>query len=88
MGLIKSFLQLAIFLMMIAIFGSVIISWLRASRVRVPSSNPLVRLVEDAANLMLEPIRRAMPTTAGRLDFAPMVAIIILYILRALAQRL
>jgi len=79
---------LAIFLMMIAIFGSVIISWLRVSNVRVPSGNLLVRLVEDTANLMLEPIRRAMPTSAGRLDFAPMVAIIILYILRALAARL
>ena len=88
MSLIKSFLQLAIFLMMIAIFGSVIISWLRASRVRVPSSNPLVRLVEDAANLMLEPIRRAMPTTAGRLDFTPMVAIIVLYILQRIVARL
>jgi uncharacterized protein YggT (Ycf19 family) len=48
----------------------------------------LVRLIEDTADLMLDPIRRAMPTSAGRLDFAPMVAIIILYILRALAARL
>jgi uncharacterized protein YggT (Ycf19 family) len=88
MGLIGSLLQLAIFLMMIAIFGSVIISWLRAFRVHVPYTNPLVRAIEDTADLMLRPIRRALPTSGGGLDFAPMVAIIVLYILQWIIARL
>jgi len=74
--------------MMLAIFGSVILSWLRAARVRVPYNNPLLRAVEETADLMLRPIRRAFPTAGGGLDFAPMVAIIILYILRALVAQL
>ena len=88
MSLIGGVIHLVIWLMMMAIFGGVIISWLRAFRVHVPSGNPLVRLIEDAADLMLRPIRRAIPTTGGGLDFAPMVAIIILYILERIVARL
>ncbi len=88
MGLIGGLIQLVILLMMMAIFGSVIISWLRAFRVQVPHYNPVVRLIEGTAELMLRPIRRAVPTRGGGLDFAPMVAIIILYIVQRLIARL
>jgi len=85
---LRPLLELVIWVMMLAIFGSVILSWLRAARVHVPYNNPLLRAVEETADLMLRPIRRAFPTAGGGLDFAPMVAIIILYILRALVAQL
>jgi uncharacterized protein YggT (Ycf19 family) len=85
---VKTILQFAIWLMMMAIFGSVIISWLRNFRVNVPHYHPVVRLIEDTADIMLRPIRRAFPTSGGGLDFSPMVAIIILYIFQALLARL
>jgi len=88
MGAVGLLIQMVIWVMMMAIFGSVIISWLRASRVHVPHGNPLVRAIEDTAEVMLRPIRRAMPTRGGGLDFAPMVAIIILYILQRVIARL
>jgi len=85
---IKQVLDYAILAMMWAIFGAVAISWLRAARVRVPYSNPLVRLIEGTADLMLRPIRRNIPASGGGLDFSPVVAVIILYIIRALVAYL
>ena len=85
---LQRLLLFAIWLMTMAIFASVIISWLRAARVRVPYTNPLIRAVEGVADLMLRPIRNAFPTAGGGLDFSPMVALVILYILRLLVMRL
>jgi uncharacterized protein YggT (Ycf19 family) len=88
MRAIVSLLQLAIWIMMLAIFGSIIISWLRAFRVQVPRHNALVRLVEDTADLLLAPIRRALPVTGGGFDFSPVVAILILAVLQRLIASL
>lgn len=87
MGFIISILHLAIWIMMLAILGSVVLSWLRAFRVHVPGHNALVRLVEDTAELMLAPLRRALPVTGAGFDFSPMVAIFILLILQRLLAR-
>jgi len=88
MSVVTPLLNMAIWVMMLAIFGSVIISWLRAARVNVPYGNPVVKIIEETADLMLRPIRRHIPTTGGGLDFSPIVAVMILYILRALVNRL
>jgi uncharacterized protein YggT (Ycf19 family) len=85
---IRSVLLLAVNLMMLVIVASVILSWLRMFGARVPSYNPIVRAIEDTADLMLRPIRNAIPTSGGGLDFTPMVALIILYVLRAIIWRL
>jgi len=85
---IKNLLLFAIWLMTMMIFGTVIISWLRMFGVHVPRYNPIVRAVEETADLMLRPIRNAVQTTGGGLDFTPMVAILILYILRIIILRL
>jgi len=88
MPLVRMVLQVAILAMMWTIFGAIIISWLRAARVNVPYGNPIVKIIEETADLMLRPIRRHIPTTGGGLDFSPIVAVMILYILRALVNRL
>ncbi len=85
---LRELLLLAIWLMSMAILVSVVISWLRAAGVRVPYGNPILRLIDNTADLMLRPIRNAFPTSSGGLDFSPMVAIVILYILRMLVVRL
>lgn len=84
----KELLLIAVWLMSMAIFVSVIVSWLRAAGVRVPYGNPVLRIIDNTADLMLRPIRNAFPTTSGGLDFSPMVALVILYILRMLITRL
>jgi len=69
--------------MMLAILASVVLSWLRMFRVRVPYGNPLIRAIEETADLMLRPIRNAVPASGGGLDFSPLIALLILSILRS-----
>jgi len=85
---VRNILGLVIWALMMTIFASVIISWLRQFRVRIPEYNPVVRAVEETAELMLGPIRRAIPTTGGGFDFSPVIAFMILYILQKLIGRL
>ena len=88
MGLFRELLMLAISAMMLAILASVVLSWLRMFRVRVPYGNPVVRAIEEAADLMLRPIRNAIPASGGGLDFSPLIALMILSILRSVIARL
>ena len=88
MSPLQSLLMLPVWAMMAAIIGSVIISWLRMLRVNVPYSNALVRLIEETADLMLRPIRNAIPVSGGGLDFSPLVALIILSIIGSVIRRL
>ena len=83
MGLLRDLLLLAISAMMLAILASVVLSWLRMFRVRVPYGNPLIRAIEETADLMLRPIRNAVPAAGGGLDFSPLIALLILSILRS-----
>jgi len=87
-GLIREMLLLAISGMMLAILASVVLSWLRMFRVHVPYGNPLIRAIEDTADLMLRPIRNAVPASGGGLDFSPLIALLILSILRSVVARL
>ena len=88
MGLLRELLLLAISAMMLAILASVVLSWLRMFRLRVPYGNPLVRAIEETADLMLRPIRNAVPASGGGLDFSPLLALLILSILRSVIARL
>jgi len=58
------------------------------ARVRVPYGHPVVRVIDGAAEAMLRPIRRALPASAGGLDFSPMIALLLLYILRRIIARI
>ncbi len=88
MGLFRELLSFAISAMMLAILASVVLSWLRMFRVRVPYGNPVVRAIEETADLMLRPIRKAIPASGGGLDFSPLIALMILSILRSAIARL
>ena len=88
MGLLRDLLLLALSAMMLAILASVVLSWLRMFRLRVPYGNPLVRAIEETADLMLRPIRNAVPASGGGLDFSPLLALLILSILRSVIARL
>ena len=85
---VQRLLLLAIWVMSAAILVSVVVSWLRAARVSVPYSNPVVRAVEELAELLLRPLRNMLPVAAGGLDFSPVVALIILQVVRSLVLRL
>jgi YggT family protein len=84
LSLVQFFLTVLIW----TIILSIVISWLRIMRVNLPHHNPVLRLIEDTGELLMRPIRRSFPTTGGGLDFAPMIVLIILYILKAIVRRL
>ncbi len=75
----KEILTTLVNLLLFAIFGRVIISWLLVSGVR----NDIVLRLDYALSVFTEPImrplRRVIPTM-GRFDITPMVAIILLSI--------
>jgi len=48
--------------------------------------NPLVRLLHTIVDPLLHPIRAILPSTAG-MDFSPMVAMVILWMLQNLLHR-
>lgn len=88
MALLRTIVEHAISVMIFILLAGVVISWLRVARVRVPYGNPLIRAIEGAAEAMLRPIRRAVPVTGGGLDFSPMIALMLLYILRGIIARI
>ena len=51
-----------------------LLSW-----VRPDPSNPIVMFLERVSDAVCTPIRRLIPTTYGGIDFAPFVAMLILW---------
>ena len=74
-------LNMVLGFLMFAIFIRAILSWLPLG-----SSHPVVVFIFRVTEPMLQPIRRFMPRM-GVMDLSPMVAIILLIILRAILGR-
>jgi YggT family protein len=64
----------------LAILARVIISWLPMVGMRIDPYHPLVRILYQITDPIIEPIRRF--TTFGMIDFSPIVALILLDIIR------
>ena len=86
--LIFSLVNTIILALTLAIFASVILSWLRLFGVRISSYNPVVQVIEQTADLILRPIRRMIPASAGGLDFSPIIALILLQVIGGILSRL
>jgi len=67
-----------IVLLIMLIFITSLLSWIQPD-----PRNPLVRLLHAVVDPLLHPIRTLLPSTMG-MDFSPMVAILILYVLQNL----
>jgi YggT family protein len=70
-------IQILIYLIVIAS----LLSWFQPS-----ARNQLVRLLHTVVDPVLHPIRAILPSSMG-MDFSPMVAILILWMLQRLLQR-
>ena len=64
----------------LAILARVLLSWLPMAGVRIDPYHPLIRFLYQITDPILEPIRRF--TTFGMMDFSPIVALILLEIIR------
>lgn len=63
-----------------AILIRVLLSWLPMANVRIDPYNPAVRLLYAITDPILEPLRRY--TTVGMIDLSPLVALLLLDVLR------
>jgi YggT family protein len=70
-------IQILIYLIVIAS----LLSWFQPS-----ARNQLVRLLHTVVDPVLHPIRTILPSSMG-MDFSPMVAILILWLLQRMLQR-
>lgn len=68
-------IDLVFWLVDLAIIARVVFSWIRPDPL-----NPLVRLVYQITDPILEPLQRALPLVAG-IDFSPFVALLLLDVL-------
>jgi YggT family protein len=66
----------------LAILARVILSWLPMAGLRIDPYHPLIRILYQVTDPILEPIRRF--ATFGMMDFSPIVALILLEIIRRL----
>ena len=87
MGLIPDFsninslgglLAAAIRLLILAIFFRAILSWF----IRDPN-NPIVRVLDQSTEPVLEPLRRIIPRM-GMMDLSPLVAIVLLSVIASM----
>ena len=63
-----------------AVFIRVLLSWLPMANIRIDPYNPAIRVLFQITDPILEPLRKY--TTAGMIDFSPIVALFGLEILR------
>lgn len=54
-----------------------ILSW-----VRPDPSNPIVRFLDRVSDAVCDPIRRVFPTAVSGIDFAPFIALLVLWFVR------
>ena len=52
------------------------------SRVRPDPSNPIVQFLERVSDAVCDPIRRLFPTGIGGFDFAPLIAMLVIWFVR------
>ena len=69
------------YILVILIFARFILSWIRPDPYH-PTWGPILRLVYQATEPLLAPIRRLLPATGG-VDFSPMILLFGLYFIRS-----
>lgn len=62
---------------LLIVFVNAILSW-----VRPDPYNPIVMFLDRVSDVVCSPIRKLIPTALGGIDFAPFLAMLILWFLR------
>ena len=78
---ILSFTSIGANILSFAIIGRVLLSW-----INLGPGNPIVAIIYQITEPILAPIRRALPSM-GMLDFAPMVALLLILLVRTVIFR-
>jgi YggT family protein len=70
-------LNIVIQFLLIVIFVNALLSW-----VRPDPSNPIVQFLDRISDAVCSPIRRLFPTVLGGIDFAPFIAMLLLWFIQ------
>ena len=65
----------------------VLLSWINVNPYRPTIDHPLVRLLYRITDPVLEPLRRIVPPIGGAIDITPIVALLLLELLRQVIIR-
>ena len=76
---VASVLDVLLQTLLVVILINAVLSW-----VRPDPSNPIVMFLERVSDLVCDPIRRVLPTTAGGIDFAPFIAMLAILFVKML----
>src|SRR3989442_12752855 len=74
---IASVLDTLLYVLMIVIFVNALLSW-----VRPDPNNPIVMFLDRVSDLVCNPIRRLFPTTVSGIDFAPFIAMLLIWFIK------
>jgi YggT family protein len=77
LGAVAGVLDIVLQLLMIILIVNAVLSW-----VRPDPSNPIVMFLDRISDAVCNPIRRLFPTVAGGIDFAPFIAMLIIYFIQ------
>lgn len=78
----------AIFIYQFLIFVRVLLTWVNPDPYRPTIDHPLIRLLQRVTDPVLTPLRRIIPPIGGTVDISPIVALVILEILRRILSSL
>jgi YggT family protein len=79
-GALAQVLDIVLTALMLIILVNALLSW-----VRPDPNNPIVMLLERVSDFVCDPIRRLFPTSAGGIDFAPFIAMLLIIFLQRFA---
>ena len=77
-----------IFFYQFLIFVRVLLTWVNPDPYRPTIDHPLIRLLQRVTDPVLTPLRRIIPPVGGTIDVSPIVALVILEILRRILSSL
>lgn len=66
------------------IFVRVLLSWVNPNPYSPMATHPAIRLLYQITDPVLQPLRRLIPPIGGMLDLSPVIALILLELLRRL----
>jgi YggT family protein len=73
LGALASVLDIVLNALLLIIVINALLSW-----VRPDPHQPIVMLLDRISDFVCDPIRRLVPTTAGGIDFAPFLAMLLI----------
>jgi len=77
LGVVVTVIDWVLEALMLVILVNALLSWLPSAR-----SNALAQVLERVSDTVCNPIRRVVPTVVSGLDLSPMIAMVLLILLR------